>query len=64
MSTERSYSPSLPIKMHATDVKTQKIKSDLNFFGWTKVSEAVYRDLNIFCKAALQWFVARKALYK
>ncbi len=27
-----SYSPSFPIKMHATDAKTQKIDPDLNFF--------------------------------
>ncbi len=36
-----SYSPSFPIKMHATDAKTQKIKPDKNFFWRTKVSEAV-----------------------
>ncbi len=35
------YSPSFPIKMHATDAKTQKIKPDLIFFWRTKVSEAV-----------------------
>ncbi len=38
-----SYSPPFPIKMHATDAKTQKIEPDLNFFRWTKVSEAVCR---------------------
>ncbi len=36
-----SYSPSFPIKMHATDAKTQKIEPDPNFFWRTKVSEAV-----------------------
>ncbi len=33
--------PSFPIKMHATDAKTQKIEPDPNFFWRTKVSEAV-----------------------
>ncbi len=32
---------SFPIKMHATDAKTQKIEPDRNFFWRTKVSEAV-----------------------
>ncbi len=36
-----SYSPSFPIKMHATDAKTQKIEPDPKFFWRTKVSEAV-----------------------
>ncbi len=36
-----SYSPSLPIKMHATDAKTQKIEPDLNFFDGRSISEAV-----------------------
>ncbi len=36
-----SYSPSFPIKMHATDAKTQKIEPDPIFFWRTKVSEAV-----------------------
>ncbi len=36
-----SYSSSFPIKMHATDAKTQKIEPDPNFFWRTKVSEAV-----------------------
>ncbi len=37
-----SYSSSFPIKMHATDAKTQKIKPDPNFFyEGRKVSEAV-----------------------
>ncbi len=27
-----SYSSSFPIKMHATDAKTQKVEPDLNFF--------------------------------
>ncbi len=27
-----SYYPSFPIKMHATDAKTQKIEPDPNFF--------------------------------
>ncbi len=35
------YSPSFPIKMHATDAKMQKIEPDPNFFWRTKVSEAV-----------------------
>ncbi len=30
------------------------------FFLWMKVSEAVCRDLNIFCKAALQWLYCEK----
>ncbi len=36
-----SYSPSFPIKMHATDAETQKIEPDPNIFWRTKVSEAV-----------------------
>ncbi len=37
-----SHSSSFPIKMHATDAKTQKIKPDPNFFyEGRKVSEAV-----------------------
>ncbi len=36
-----SYSPSFPIKMHATDAKMQKIEPDPNFFWRTKVLEAV-----------------------
>ncbi len=36
-----SYSSSFPIKMHATDAKTQKIEPDPNLFWRTKVSEAV-----------------------
>ncbi len=40
-----SYSPSFPIKMHATDVKMQKIEPDPNFFWQTKVLEAVVRVL-------------------
>ncbi len=36
-----SYYPSFPIKMHATDAKTQKIEPDPNFFWRTKVSEPV-----------------------
>ncbi len=36
-----SYSYSFPIKMHATDVKTQKIEPDPNLFWRTKVSEAL-----------------------
>ncbi len=35
------YSPSFPIKMHATDAKTPKIEPDLNILWQTKVSEAV-----------------------
>ncbi len=34
-------SPSFPIKMHATDAKTQKIEPGPNFFWRTKISEAV-----------------------
>ncbi len=36
-----SYCPSFPIKMHATDAKTQKIEPDPIFFWRTEVSEAV-----------------------
>ncbi len=36
-----SYSSSFPIKMNATDAKTQKIEPDPNFLWRTKVSEAV-----------------------
>ncbi len=35
------YCPCFPIKMHATDVKMQKIKPGPNFFVRTKVLEAV-----------------------
>ncbi len=39
-----SYPSSFPIKMLVTDVKTQKIKPDLNFFlRQTKISEAEYK---------------------
>ncbi len=39
-----SYSSSVPIKMHSTDAKMQKIEPDANFFLWrTNVSEAVFK---------------------
>ncbi len=60
MSTKCSYSPSLPIKMHATDAENAENQTWSEFFLWMKVSEAVCRDLNIFCKAALQWLYCEK----
>ncbi len=40
-----SYLSSLPIKMHATDAKTQKIEPDPNFLWWTKFSDSVCNGL-------------------
>ncbi len=37
------YSPSIPIKMYATDVKTPIIEPDTYFFEQTKVLEAVWK---------------------
>ncbi len=48
------YSSSFPIKMHATDAKTQKIEPDLIFFWRIKVSEAV-------CKR--DWHNVRSSLF-
>ncbi len=43
-----SYSSSFPIKMHATNAKTQKIEPDPKFFWRMKVSEAVCKREVVF----------------
>ncbi len=48
------YSSTFPIKIHATDAKTQKIEPDPIFLWWTKISGAV-------CKP--DWHNVRSCLF-
>ncbi len=61
-----SYSSSFPIKMLATDAKTQKIEPDPNFLRRTKVSEAVCKRrylTYVFYEVANSYDLTHMSLY-